>query len=469
MNDLNTSTPSLARTVSSGTLWGSSTSIVLKGFTILYLIIVLKQLSLYQYGVAELVMSVAGLMAIFHLPGLHSVVIADMSRERGQGNEKRSREILHDYVRLRYVGALIPWALLFFGAEFVSHYYNEEISTMIRILSFTFLSGPIKTALQIIFRVHLKFKETAFLSFMDEGYKLLIAAIAVLYLGLGPLGVIVAYVFSDLLSTLTALVLWKEHLRDIFPPLNRLSEDKNEHFYSILLTHGKWGIMTNSLGSLGNTIRVWVVKIFLGTEAVALYSVAQGLFLQTSTLFPLGQVIAPIVYENFNNHEKLSHMVSKGIKYQVLGHAIVVSGVIFAVPVLIWNVFPQYGDSLMVFFAMLPALFPMAFSGMFSMLFVAKQRQRNLFEVTVLRTLSIAILTPLFIWWFGVIGVSFEILATAIIFALERYRKSKLLLPGFRLTLRELVLFDDYDRQVLSRVKVTIVKTLQGVGILKKV
>ena len=53
MNDLNTPTPSLARTVSSGTLWGSSTSIVLKGFTVLYLIIVLSHLSLYQYGVAE--------------------------------------------------------------------------------------------------------------------------------------------------------------------------------------------------------------------------------------------------------------------------------------------------------------------------------------------------------------------------------------------------------------------------------
>lgn len=472
MNETHTTpspTPSLSRTVSSGTLWGSSTSVLLKGFTVLYLLIVLKQLSLYQYGVAELVLSIAGLLAIFILPGLHYVVVADMSRERGLGDEKRSREILHDYVRLRYVCALIPWALLFFGAEVVSHYYNEEISTMIRLLSFTFLTGPIKTAIQIVLRVQLKFKETALLSFMDEGYKLLIAACAVLLLGWGPLGIIVAYVFSDFLSTLTALFIWRKTVSQVFPPLTYVRDNTDERFYSILLTHGKWGILTNSLGGLGNTIRTWVIKFFVGTEAVALFSVAQGLFLQTSTLFPLSQVVAPILFENFNDHNKLSHMVSKGIKYQVAGYFIVACGVVVGAPLLIWYLFPQYTGSLVLFFAMLPALFPMAFSGFFSMLFVAKQKQRNLFEVTVLRTISIALLSPLFVWWFGVIGVSIEVLATALIFALERYRKSKILLPGFMLTIREFVYFDDYDRQVLTRIKMTFFKTLRGIGVLKKI
>jgi O-antigen/teichoic acid export membrane protein len=371
-----------------------------------------------------------------------------MSREKGKGNYVRVTEILQDYVRLRYVCAVIPFLLLFFGADIVAHYYNEEVSGMIRIISFTFLTGPIKAAIQIAFRVELKFKETALSATIDDGLKLAIVSVLLLWYEVGPIAIIIAYVCSDILGSLVALFLWGGTLKSLFPRSLGLRRESGETFYSILLTHGKWGILTNYVGGLGNSVRIWAVKFFVGTEAVALYSVAQGIYQQAMSLFPLNLIIAPILYENFDNHERLSHIAAKGIKYQILGYCGVALVVAISLPVLVSTLFPHYEPSLPLFYTMLPALIPMAYSGIISPLFVAKQMQREMFMISLARSVLIAAISPLFVYAFGITGVAIEIFITALVFAYERYRRARKIIPEF--SLNGMLTFDDYDRQLIA-------------------
>ena len=441
----------LGKVISEGVAWVSAGSVVNKVIGVAYVALVLSHLSVYEYGVVELLLSIPPLLGILNLPGLEPVITADLSREKGVGNYKKIRYIVESYFCLRSFLAVVAWALLFFSAPLVEIYYNQNISTMVMVLSFTFLSSPLRTMYTVVFRTNLQYKFVAIYRFTEEAGKLVILAFALLWLDWGPLSVIVAYVGADVVALTLLSFPFLKHLREVLGPRVRTGGWKDP--FHTIKAHGKWSIFGSYLEKFGQNIRPWIIKFFLGTQAVGIYALAMGMYQNTGSLLPISQVITPILPRYLHDKPKLFMLINSAIKYKFLAYVVVCLIMAAVVPVIIHLFFPDYSDAYPLFIGFLVATVPSSFSGIFQVTFVALQAQKSLFFANVLRLSTILVFLPISLYLVGFYGIALELFITRSFFAFNRYQKLLTLLPGYRLSLLKMFTITSTDRMLWQKVR----------------
>lgn len=440
---------SLTGTVGKGTAWVSSFSFVTKVVGLATTFLILSRLRVYEFGLLKLVLSLIPLLGFIQLPGISSVVVADMGVEKGEGNKVRMKEIFTNYFKLTALLSVLAWAVLFFGAEIASSLYNEAIAFYVRIASFIFLISPVRSAYQTLFAVSFKFFERSFFSFTEEFAKFLLIAGLILFFGASIEGII----FVTVLASLVPLLIFAPSFLRSYSFLRGVKVSSKEPFWYILRKHAKWSVFSSYLSSFGTNIRMWIVQVVIGTEAVGLYALASGLVSHTSALFPLHSVLMPVIPQFLAFKKRFKRIVNKGIKYQVMGNVLLGLIAFTLFPPIISFLFPQYAPAMPLFRIMLLVLIPTAFAGMLTALFFALKGQKNLFKVEIIKTVIMLTLGPAMLLVFGLYGIAYEFVLTVIIFTYLRYREIKKLLPGFSISMRDYLQYDDEDRMVVRRAK----------------
>ncbi len=231
--------------------------------------------------------------------------------------------------------------------------------------------------------------------------------------------------------------------------------------WHIVRFHGKWGVASNYLNSFSQNMRIWIIKFFLGTEAVGLFSLASGLVSHTSSLIPLGQVMSSIIPQYAQDTNRFYSIITKSIKYQLLAYLLLGVVAFFAFPPIIIWLFPNYASALPLFKGMLLILIPSSFATIFNPVFFTLKAQKSLFFATTLRAIFIAVLAPISIILFHQAGIVVEYITTAFFYSAERYRVLKKLLPGFSLNVKKFFTMDDEDKMVLQRIKGLIISKIK--------
>lgn len=440
---------SLAKITSEGVVWMASSSVINKLFGVVYVVLVLSTLSVYDYGVVELLLSIPPLLGILSLPGLENVIVADMGREKGNGEVKKMRYLFDSYFSVRVLLAVLAWCVLFFSAPFVEQAYNEAIATMLRVLSFTFLFSPLRTLYVIIFRVSLRYDLIAIHRFVEEAAKLATLAFCLLVLGMGSISVIIAYIATDLVALPLLSLPFISSCKQLFGNI-KVSAGWKDPLYTIK-THGKWSVFGTYLDMFGQNIRPWIIKYFLGTHAVAIYAVALGMYQNTASLIPVNQVVSPLVPQYIHKQKVLFQLLNSAVKYQLAASVTSSMVMVIAMPVLIHFFFPDYAESYILFVALLATSIPASFSTVYQSVFFALKAQRNLFYANVLRLTSIVLLLPGMLATTGLYGLAIESFITATIFSYNRFRRVHSLLPEFRFSFTQLMSVTDTDRLLLDR------------------
>lgn len=437
---------SILRIIGEGTLWTSGSTVILKIIGLATIFLILHRLSVYEYGLIELVGTVVPLFGFFLLPGLSNVVIADMGVARAQGDKSTIRTIFSHYVLVQSTLGVIAWAVVFFGADVISRFYEGQAPNYIKIVSFAFLTGPIRASMLAVFRVYLKYFVQSVQSVVEATLKLTFLVLSFFVFHWGIPGVLWSGIVAEALGIFVMTPAFLKIYRDFKDaPLHSLS------FWSLLKNHGKWSVFAGYFNSFGQNMRLWLIKAVLGTEAVGLFGVAFGLFSHTSSLIPLGNVLGPVLPQYLGEPERLHKIVGKGVKYQFLAFAILgVLGLFVFTPIIAF-LFPKYISSLPVFQIMLIALLPLAFASVFTPLFFALKAQKSLFWAIGVKNIAILIFAPLFMWAFGIVGLGIELVLTTAIFVFERYRVLKRILPGFALKWRDFISVDQDDRVIIAK------------------
>ncbi len=442
-------TQSVKRTIVEGVAWTATTTWLNKVIGIAYVLLVLSHLSVYEYGLTELVISIPPLLSLFGLPGLESVIMADMSTELGREKRARAKHLLTSYLSVRMLLGVTAWAVLFFSSHAVEAMYNESIATMVQIVSFSFLFGPLRSAYQVLFRVSLRFDLFSIHRVVEECAKLVTIAVCLLIFDLGPTAVAIGYISTDLVALPVFfpffVTLWKKVLGGGVRSAGWLEP------LSTLRDHGKWGIMGTYLAILSQNIRPWIIKFFLGTHAVGLFAVAMGMYQNTASLFPVTHVVAPVIPQYVDKRRSLYQLINSTIKYQCLANILAAAVMAVAMPVLIHNFFPSYADAYWLYIGFLVAMVPISFSGVFEATFFALKAQRNLFFANVSFILTVACVLPISIILAGFYGIAIELFATRVVYAVGRYVKLKQLLPEYTLNLKDMFTVSDQDRFLLQR------------------
>src|SRR5690606_31804917 len=118
----------------------------------------------------------------------------------------------------------------------------------------------------------------------EEACKLFIVAVLLLVYGLGPLGVIVAYVATEYIAVFLHSFYFMRFREQVME--GKLFDSSWRKPLKCLEGHAKWSVLHSSVAGQGKHLRPWIVQIFLGTEIVGLYAVARGLIQHTASLVP---------------------------------------------------------------------------------------------------------------------------------------------------------------------------------------
>ena len=220
----------------------------------------------------------------------------------------------------------------------------------------------------------------------------------------------------------------------------------------MLLKNGKWGILSTYMNNFGQNVRLWIVKFMLGTEAVALFSFAFTLFGHTMSLVAISNILNPIFSKLKDDTSKFIKLIDKSIKYQFIAYVGLLIVALTTFPTIIDYFFPNYHDSLFLFKILMIAIIPASFANIFTPLFYALNAQKSLFNSIMIKNFFIALFSVIFIYFFGILGVAIEYLATVTVYSFERYRKLKKIIPNFSISIKDFFTIDIHDRVIMDSI-----------------
>jgi O-antigen/teichoic acid export membrane protein len=443
-----------------GFAWQAFSSVGIKTVSLANILLVLHSLSTYDYGLVEIVLSAVSIASLLFLPGLAPTIVADMSLKYGLGKKAEAAGIFHLYVSLLATGAVIAWCTLFFGSKIVAHLMsNNFIHLFLKIAACSLLLGPLRIIQTTLTSYELDFKKQFLFTFTEECMRFGAVALFVYYLRWGPEGLLYAIVCAQVAALIVFFI-------PICAALKRLHSEGVERLpvSTLFKGHRMWSIAMSSIGGVGQQSRIWLIKLFLGTEAVGIFAFAFGIYAHLSGLVSLSGVIGPLAARFRSSQKSFSEVYYTAIKFQVVLSVVTALGAIIVLPIFIATLFPHFtGATLLTigFAAMLPVN---GLLMLYSPLFFALQEQKTAFQNAILKTVIGVALGILLYPLLGMPGVLLEVWLTHCILAAERTRRFIQLSHIEPMTYSQWKHFSEIDLLVYTQLKNVVARNVPWIG-----
>ena len=394
--------------------------------------LVISALTIYQYGVFQLLLSSYALLAV--LIGLGGETIRnDLLRLVGEGKESSAKKIFLENTTFRLVIGVMLWAFVFFNADLFSFRFGPEFIFHIKIISFLFLHDALLSSLRLALDARKRFQEIASRASITKFVQFGIMAYFLFFSTLGLKEVLMAFV----ISYFVALAFLLPPFVRSYLPWRHLSAANESFLYKILSSYGKWEIFRPATAKFGNFIQVWFTKLFIGTEAVAIFSVAQTIVGTIAGSLPV-KTLSTLVPLEIVDKERAQKIFSQGLKYLlVLSLLFSIAGALFVPPLINWF-FSKYAVSLPYFYFLLITLPISAFSVIASIFLVAFRRQKFLFFQKIAKTLIgipfyLLLLPPFGLWGLAVHSLILSLILNGIVYWQLHYRTKDIKIDWFAL------------------------------------
>ena len=377
-------------------------------------IIVIKYITLYEYGVYQLVLAFGGLVGTFFLKLLTDVSLNDIIRFVGEKKENFAKKLFQQYAFFKLSIGVVSFLIVFFGAGIISTYYDENIAGLFRLVSFLILIDSIYNVMKIVLEVRLKFNAIASRPVVYQFLRITLVIATLLLFGLNVEKILIVNVIASALATVIFIPLFLKN----YNIWKNVDKEKENVLLSIVKKHGKWSLMRPAIAGIPNNIQPWLIKIFVGTEAVGIFNLASMLFATIKSFLPLNTLTYLIPLE-ISNKKRSQKIFSYSIKYITI-FSILLSIVSFVGGFLfIGAILPKYVESLPLFYIMLLSIPISGFGSVMVSFLIAMRKQKYLFiqmiSKMIFSTAMFLILLPIF----GLVGLAIEqILTTIFVFVL---------------------------------------------------
>ncbi|MEQ1500480.1 MAG: oligosaccharide flippase family protein [Parcubacteria group bacterium] len=405
---------------------------------------IISSLTRYEYGSFQLLLSsYSGLAVLLGVGG--GVVANDIIRYEAEGRNADAKKLFYEifYVKIA-IGFLLLFATFCF-TPFLSAKYGPDYISLIRIISFLFIHDALLGVMKVVLEMRKMFNFIASRTSVAKIAQLVILLYFYFFNHVNLRAVVISLVGS-LFVTLALLV---PQFLKAYSPWSIVKKSSNNFLIKIMTSHGKWGIFQQITGKITPIFEAWSIKLFINTEAVAIYSVAQTIvgtiagFLPTKTL----AVLVPL---EIKNEEKLKKIYTYGMKYLVA--IATLSGLVayFTVPILIDFFFKKYIVSMPYFKVLLLTLPMLAIMSMSSIFFVAFRKQKFAFFQKVLKTVISIPLYLLLLPMLGLWGLVVHNFIITFVMVVSVYVYMKNMTPRLFVNLHDMVVFGKEDMVFLS-------------------
>ena len=136
---------SLSTVFVKGTFFLGSWGMVGKIINLFNSFLVIYVLSLYEYGLYSLILSIVSVTEVVLVDGMDQLIVNEILYRKSQNEEAKAKKIYHQYFVLKLVFGILAFLILFLGADIIDKYVgNHSIALFIRLSSFfTFFAGRI--------------------------------------------------------------------------------------------------------------------------------------------------------------------------------------------------------------------------------------------------------------------------------------------------------------------------------------
>lgn len=416
--------------------WG----MVTKGFSFVNTVIILASVTVYEYGVFQLVLSLYSAAIYFTTIG-DGVVNNDISRLIGENKESEAKKLFFEYNLIRMAVSVVLWALFFFGATAFAQSYTLGFVEEIRLISFLFLTDFIFSATESLLESRLEFTAVAR---RYTSVKFIQCFVLIGFLWLGHIGlgeIFISMIFGSLLSTLTLIPAFIR----IAKKWEGIAFAKEKMLLLIFSTYGKWSLYRQFVSQTISRVQPWLIKIFVGTEAVAIFSVATSFIGVIKDFgFPT-DTLSTLVPLHLGDREKTQQIFIRGLRYIFALSILVSLGAFLAVPLVIKVFFHQYVSSLPFFNVMLVSIPLFAIGIITGTFIIALRKQKFLFFLGTTSSLLTLFFYIVFLPRYGLWALSAAQVVIPLITIVMTYFYMLKIQPGVRFNFRQLVTFSKED------------------------
>lgn len=331
------------------------------------------------YGIYQYLISFVGLFGIFALPGINIALIKSIV----QGN---------DNSLLLALKTKLTWSLLGSFGMFLGtiwYLYNGETTLAIAF----FIGGiflPLYTSFPI-FEAYWNAKK----NFKQKSKYEVLAAF------LSSIGIILVLYLSNNIITILFVFFGSYVLFQGFFLWRTIQQLKNGGEDLSFIKFGKHLSIITAISIFAEHIDKILLWKFLGPMQLAIYSFAIIPLQKIMSLNPMGPLALPKLNENFNTDIR-QNLIKKFLKSFIL--TIPVSIILILLAPFIYQTFlPQYQESV-IYFKILSILIAFLPFALLRIMFVVKTYRKELYIISIIRSLSKIILYLILIPYFGILG-----------------------------------------------------------------
>lgn len=415
-----------------------------KGIGLFGTYFILDALSLYQYGVYQLLLAGYAIFSEFFHVVFASSITNDIGRYIGEGKEEEAKRLYGEYVRFRLGMGFIPFAAAFFFAPFISDAYGPEAILWIRILSVLFVVDAAEALVLTLLKLRLNFRAVAMRPTVHKLVQAGMLASFALFYRLGITEIFIAQVAAPIVS-----------LFFLIPPARRawrmwsgVEAVREKLLIRIMRSFGKWEIPQAAIRDLLGRVRPWIIKFFLDTEAVGIFGVANTGISLLRNFIPR-QTLGLLIPRKVHDKEYMQRLVRYGTKYYLaLGVLLAAVGAV-GYPVGIMLLFPKFAASIPLFLLLLFTLPVFTYTKLINVFLVAERRQKFVFYYSLFQNVLGIWALFIFLPLAGITGLAVAEVAALSLAAWVKYAylvRTKFIRP---VSFRELSTFDEEDRRIM--------------------
>lgn len=424
---------------------GGSVSKILVAINV---IVILAVMAPYQYGVYKLAFSVYLVVNGLLLSGINGLVLNDVVQYRKDGMLEKAKRLMYEFFTVRITLGTISFLIIYLGSNIIAVHYSEGIALYLKIFSFLFITDALITVTDTFLKSKLDFLGSNVIPFVSELVKFVLLAYFsfVSADGLSIARLSIATVAGSAAGLLGIVVYIKlRHRVTLSLPMYETSP-----LLHIIKTYGKWGIAKNYVSTFVDNVRLWLVKLFISTEAVAIFSVAMSLASTIKKAIPT-QSLTSLIPLHIKQPEVLKDIYERVTKYAIWIYAVAIIGGFIFIPLILPFVFPKYISAIPYFKVFI-------WAAIFKAMVLNKQviyslrRQSFLFSLPVIELVSTVTFGVLLIPTFGLYGTATEYFITEALIFWVMYAYLIRIQPQLRFHWARLFSFDSHDRTLIREV-----------------
>ena len=432
--------------------------LVASGASLINSFLILSFLSVYHFGLYQLVLAFIGLVGGFNLDQFDGAISIEMRHYFNRGEKSLARRIFSEYVVVKLMLAVFLALAVFLGASLIADHYRADIGLFIKISSALLIIDAALSVERIFLKSVFSFTffgvtavrelvKLVFLTLMVlEGYEISIVSILTVHL----LGWLAALIFLS--------IFFGRQYQEVFTKtdsawLKLRGAGKFAGRYllaGIVKTYGKLIMIRYSFARLTKNATPWLVKFFINTEAVGLYSLAVNLIAFIEELFPIN-MLSYVFQANVGDRANLRRIFNRSVKYALwFGTMAAVAGLVL-MPWLIGMILPKYVSALPLFKLMLAALPVFGVYKIFKWLLTALREYKILAMRTVTEALTILLVLVITLPAVGLLGAGLAYIAIYLSRVLFLYPAMVKAHPHLKFHWGEMVKFDQNDKDFMKK------------------